>query len=147
MARHSSRVLLSVAVLGLVLGLSSCGEDDETAAPATTSSPSPTASESTADTSPTASAEPEPEGTVIEITFADGTVTPSGERVEVEVGETITLAITADTPGELHAHTTEELTLEYPAGQSEQTLVLEQPGVVEVESHDLDQVVVQLQAS
>ena len=149
MSRHSSRVLLSVTVLGLALGLSSCGDDAETAAPATSASPSPTAAASTDGTSPTPSAEPEPEpeGTVIEITFADGTVTPSGERVEVELGEPITLAITADEPGELHAHTTEELTLEYPAGESEQTLVIEQPGVVEVESHDLEQVVVQLQVS
>lgn len=149
MKPRSSRVLIPVAVLGLALGLSSCGDDDEAAAPGASASSTPSAAESTVGTSPTPSAEPEPEpeGTVIKITFADGTVTPSGERVEVEVGEPITLAITADAPGELHAHTTEELTLEYPAGESEQTIVLDQPGVVEVESHDLEQVIVQLQAS
>ena len=53
----------------------------------------------------------------------------------------------AEEAGELHAHTTEELELAYPAGESEQTMVVDQPGVVDVESHDLDQIVVQLQVS
>ena len=148
MSRYTARVLLCVAGLGLSLGLTSCGDDTDSAAlptsSATTSTePSPTQPDESASEAP----EPEPTGTVIEITFADGTVTPAGDRVEVGVGEEITLAITADEPGELHAHTTEELTLEYPAGESEQKLVVEQPGVVDVESHDLDVVIVQLQVS
>ena len=63
------------------------------------------------------------------------------------VGQEIVFDITADEAGELHAHTTEELTLDYPAGESEQTMVVDQPGVVEVESHDIDQIIVQLQVS
>lgn len=146
MSRHPSRVLLCVAALGLSLGLASCGGETDTAEPT-----SPTATTSGATSSPSepqsSEAEPEPTGTVIEITVADGSVTPAGDRVEVGVGEEITLAISADEPGELHAHTTEELTLAYPAGESEQTLVVDQPGVVEVESHDLGVVIVQLQVS
>lgn len=123
MKTRSTRVLLPVAALGLALGLSACGEDDTAA--------------------PTSSDEP----VVVEVTFADGTVTPAGERVEVGVGQEVVFEITADEPGELHVHTTEETELAYPEGSSEQTLTVDQPGVVDVESHDLDQVVVQLQVS
>jgi hypothetical protein len=123
MKTRSTRVLLPVAALGLALGLSACGEDD-TAAPASSDEP-----------------------VVVEVTFADGTVTPAGERVQVDVGQEVVFEITADEAGELHAHTTEELELAYPEGTSEQTMTVDQPGVVDVESHDLDQVVVQLQVS
>lgn len=123
MKTRSSRVLLPVAALGLALGLSACGGDDA-AAPASSDEPA-----------------------VVEVTFADGTVTPAGERVQVGVGQEVVLDITADEPGELHVHTTEEMELAYPEGTSEQTLTVDQPGVVDVESHDLDQVVVQLQVS
>ena len=123
MKTRSTRVLLPVAALGLALGLSACGEDD-TAAPASSDEP-----------------------VVVEVTFADGTVTPAGERVQVDVGQEVVFEITADEAGELHAHTTEELELSYPEGTSEQTMTVDQPGVVDVESHDLDQVVVQLQVS
>lgn len=152
MSRHSTRVLHCVAALGLGLVLTACGDETGTATPAT-SSPTTATSEPTTDSSsqesdePSETAEPEPTGTVVDITFADGSVTPAGDRVEVGVGEEVVLRIDADAPGELHAHTTEELTLAYPAGRSEQVIVVDQPGVVDVESHDLGVVIVQLQVS
>ncbi len=123
MSRIPTRVLSLGAALLLPLALASCGSDDEPDAGTTT------------------------EPLVIEVTVADGSIDPKGDRIQVGVGQEIVFDITADEAGELHAHTTEELTLDYPAGESEQTMVVDQPGVVEVESHDIDQIIVQLQVS
>lgn len=83
---------------------------------------------------------------VVDVTFEGDTVTPHGERVEVAVGQDVELAVTADEPGEIHVHSTPEQELEYAAGESTVTIKgIDQPGVVEVESHELDQVIVQLE--
>lgn len=89
----------------------------------------------------------DPAGTTIEITFAEGDVTPKGERVEVEHGQPVRFDISADEPGTLHVHTTPEQEIEYAAGDSTHEITVDQPGVVEVESHELDLVLVQLQVS
>jgi hypothetical protein len=81
----------------------------------------------------------------IEVVFADGTVTPNGERVEVGAGDKIELVVKADAGGEIHVHADPEQTLEYGAGTTTLPITIDQPGVVEVESHDLDQVIVQLE--
>ena len=83
----------------------------------------------------------------IEITFTGDSVEPNGERVEVERGQEITLVVKADEPGELHVHTEPEKELAYDAGTTELTLTIDEPGVVDVESHDLEVVVVQLEVS
>ena len=74
-------------------------------------------------------------------------MSPSGERVKVGVGETVTLLVTSDRPGEIHVHSTPEQELGYDAGTTELTLTIDKPGVVEVEDHDADLVLVQLQVS
>ena len=81
----------------------------------------------------------------IEITFADGDVTPSGERVEVGVGQPIDLEVTADEAGEIHVHSEPEQELEYAEGETTLKLQIDRPGIVEVESHDLDKVIVSLE--
>lgn len=87
-----------------------------------------------------------PDAQVVEVTFEGDTVTPHGERVEVAVGQDIDLKVTADEPGEIHVHSSPEQELEYDAGESTVTITgIDQPGVVEVESHQLDQVIVQLE--
>ncbi|GEP39502.1 hypothetical protein NPS01_31650 [Nocardioides psychrotolerans] len=83
----------------------------------------------------------------IEITFEDGTVTPNGERVEVGAGQPVDLVVKADEPGEIHVHSEPEQQFEYAAGTTTLKLTIDQPGVVEVESHDLEQVIVQLEVS
>ena len=125
MSRIPTRVLSLGAALLLPLALASCGSDEE----------------------PGAGTDGTTEPLVIEVTVADGSIDSKGDRIQVGVGQEIVFDITADEAGELHAHTTEELTLDYPAGESEQTMVVDQPGVVEVESHDIDQIIVQLQVS
>lgn len=81
----------------------------------------------------------------IEVTFENGTVEPSGERVEVAVGQRVDLVVTADTGGEIHVHSKPEQELEYAEGTTTLPLTIDKPGVVDVESHDLDQVIVQLE--
>lgn len=83
----------------------------------------------------------------IDIEFSNGSVTPKGERVEVKAGEPVELVVKADEPGELHVHSTPEQELKYGAGTTMLKLTIDQPGVVDVESHDLDVVVVQLEVS
>jgi plastocyanin len=86
-------------------------------------------------------------GTTVHITIKDGKVTPSGDRVKAKVGETITLHIDADVSGEIHVHSTPEQELEFAKGTSTKKLTIDQPGIVDVEDHALDQVIVQLEVS
>jgi hypothetical protein len=94
---------------------------------------------------------PTPGGTepeVIDVVFEGDTVSPSGERVEVSRGQEVQLAITADAPGEIHVHSDPEQELEYAEGTTTVTIQgIDQPGTVDVESHDLDKVIVQLEVS
>ncbi len=81
----------------------------------------------------------------IEITVSGDTVTPNGERIEVDVNQPIDLVVTADKPGEIHVHSEPEHEFEYQAGTETFKMAIDKPGVVEVESHTLDKVIVQLE--
>ena len=81
----------------------------------------------------------------IDITFKGESVTPQGESVKVKAGDPLKLHITADKAGEIHVHSSPEQELTYPAGTTDKTLTLDQPGVVDVESHTLDKLILQLQ--
>ena len=121
MLRSKSRAVAAVTTLLLVLGTSACGDDDSGGGGGTD------------------------EVKTIEITFADGDVSPSGERVEVGVGQPVDLEVTADEPGEIHVHSEPEQSLEYGEGETTLKLQIDRPGIVEVESHDLDKVIVSLE--
>lgn len=128
----SGRGLARLAPLVLVLaaGLTACGGND--ADPASTGSSSPSASS-------------DGDSVSIDVTREGDTFTPNGERVELEVGQTLVLTITADVAGEMHVHSTPEQEVSYDAGTSEHEITIDRPGVVEVESHDPDTVVLQLE--
>jgi hypothetical protein len=81
----------------------------------------------------------------IDITFSGDSVEPNGERVEVDAGQKVELVVKADAPGEIHVHSTPEQELEYGKGTTTLTLTIDQPGVVEVESHDLEKTILQLE--
>jgi hypothetical protein len=137
------RHILTAGALACVLALGAgCGDDDTTATE-TTATPSETAT--TPEESPSPSEEATPEGTRIEVTLEDGKVTPSGDRVQATAGEPITFVITADAPGELHVHSAEGTEIEFEPGTSEHEVTVAQPGVVEVELHDPELIVVQLE--
>jgi len=117
------RALAATTVLVVsLLGLSACGGDDETPAPTTP--------------------------VTIEVTIEGDSVTPNGDRVDVAVGQSVVLEVTADAPGEIHVHSEPEQELEYDAGTTTLTLEpIDKPGVVDVESHDLEKTIVQLEVS
>ncbi len=129
------------------LAVTACGSEDSGAsdepdkpkASATEASPTDQASPSTKPT------KKKPSGTTINITFKGDKVDPNGVEKKVKAGKPITLHIVADAPGELHVHSSPEQEIEYPKGTTDETLKIDQPGVVEVESHHLDTVIVQLE--
>ena len=82
---------------------------------------------------------------VVQITFKDGEVTPSGDRIDVETGQEIEFDVTADEPGEIHVHSEPEEEFEYDAGDKTFTFEIDRPGLVTVESHTYDKVIVQLE--
>ena len=120
------RALATLAALTLTLGATAaCGGDDS-------SSPSGSGS----------SDEPQ----VIEVTVDGDSVTPNGDRVEVQHGQPIELEVTADAPGEIHVHSDPEQELEYDKGTSTVEIEpIDAPGIVDVESHTLDKTIVQLE--
>jgi hypothetical protein len=83
--------------------------------------------------------------TSINITIKDGKVTPHGDRVKATVDKPITLHIDADSAGEIHVHSTPEQEIEFPKGTSTKKLTIKQPGIIDVEDHALDKVIVQLE--
>jgi hypothetical protein len=121
----------------LCLLVSACGSDE----PSGTDEPTKEKSSATA----TAKPSKKPSGTTINITFKGDTVKPSGVEKKVKAGKPITLHIVADKPGELHVHSSPEQEIEYAAGTSTKKLTIDQPGLVEVESHHLDKLIVVLE--
>ena len=128
----------SAAALVLALSLTACSSDKKSggAAPETELSATPAAQVSTA---------PSADARVIAIKLTGGTVDPDGTEVSVKAGQPIVLQINADAAGELHVHSSPEKHIEFPAGGSEITLELDQPGVVDVEDHALDKLIVKLE--
>jgi hypothetical protein len=136
---HARNMVVS-ALLVATVGLTGCAsKDDATGDPADSTS-SPT---STTTTEPTD--QPTDEGQLIMVTITGDTVSPNGKKIDVKADEPVILDITADAPGEIHVHSTPEQEIEYDAGHSTHTLTFNRPGVVEVESHNLEKVIVQLQ--
>jgi hypothetical protein len=145
---RATRLAPLALTLLLALGVTACGDDGTTepgSAAEETSSATSSPSESVSPSPSESTQAPEPSRPTIEITFEGDTVDPNGERVAVPMGEEIDLVITADQPGELHVHSTPEQEVSFGAGTSTHTLVIDQPGIVEVESHDPALVVVQLE--
>lgn len=135
-----------LAVAALALTLTACGgtvdeeAGDASPAPAPSSSaatPSDDTSTATSDdTSTNPSAPAAEQGLEVDVEIADGSVTPSGKRVEAAVGEPITLNVTSDAEAEIHVHSTPDEEFEIEPGTSQHTFTIDTPGVVEVELHD-----------
>lgn len=117
------RLIASVAVLVSTLAVTSgCGDDEQP---------------------PSGNGEP----VSIEINFEDGTVSPRSAERTIPRGSDIELVIEADQPGELHVHSSPEQQIDYGVGTTTIPVKLsnQPPGVVDIESHQLDVIVIRLE--
>ncbi|TQL67209.1 hypothetical protein FB381_1082 [Nocardioides albertanoniae] len=121
-------------------------------APATTPTPAQSSSPSTGDqaASPARSSsspvQQEPEGPVVEVSISGKSVTPKGTRIQAKVGEPVTFVVTSDRAGGLHVHSSPEQTPEFSEGTTTIQVTIDKPGVVEVEEHESDALIVQIEA-
>jgi hypothetical protein len=133
--------LPTAVALVVCLGLAACG-GPTAPGPATSTAPSPSTSVATAEPAPSAdSGDP----VVVDITIADGRVTPNGEKVAVAVGQEVELNVTSDVDDEIHAHTDDAdgYELEVKAGvPTTGRLTVSSAGSFEVESHHLEKIIV-----
>jgi len=119
------RALAALALVVCTTGVAGCGDDD------------PSSEDGSGKDLPTKT---------IEVTFEGDSVTPNGDRVEVEVGQDIELVVKAETEGEIHVHSDPEQELEYGSGTTTLApFTIDKPGIVEVESHALEKTIVQLE--
>lgn len=96
-------------------------------------------------TSPGLSPEPTQEGTVVELSYAEGEVSGNTGRVEVPLGGTVVLRVTSDVQEEIHVHGVDEY-VDLPPGQTtEASFVVDIPGVFEVELHGAGMLMTKLQ--
>ena len=131
-----STLVILAALVATAPALTACSGDS--------SSRSDTSSTSSTGSS---SASPATGGTTVDITIKAGKVTPNGDRVKATVGAPVTLHIDADKPGELHVHSSPEQEIAFKAGTSTKKVTIDRPGIVDVEDHALEQVIVQLEVS
>ncbi|MGI9156428.1 MAG: hypothetical protein ACR2FG_07300 [Marmoricola sp.] len=120
--QRPKRRLLAVLVLASVgaVALAGCGSSGSTASGATTQK--------------------------IAITIKGTAVSPKNKRIAVPVDKPITLTITSDRSGELHLHSSPEQHIEFTSGTTVRTITLTVPGVVELEEHQSDTLLAQLEA-
>ena len=129
--------MVVATLLGLGLGACSSAAEPTDPAPSV-----PAASSSPAASSPAAGA------LTVDITIAGGDVLPNGQKLDVAVGQQVVLNVTSDEDDEIHAHTGGDgYELEVSAGvPTTGTFTLDSAGSFEVESHELEKVIVVVNA-
>jgi plastocyanin len=119
---------IAALLFAAALLLSGCGGDTGTVS----SSPTPAVKDSSG-------------AVVVDIAVKGGTVTPQGDRVDVKVGQKVTLHITSDTDEAIHVHSEPEHEYEVgPGDDVEKSFTIDTPGQVAVEAHHLDVTIAQL---
>lgn len=82
---------------------------------------------------------------VLDVTIIDGEVTPRGARVELKVGQPLTLSVYSDATDQLHVHTDPEQEFAVKAHRNQRfTFTVDQPGKVAIEVHDVDVVIAEV---
>ena len=132
------RRLATLAATVSLIVASACGSGDE---PEITPSPEATGS-SSATTAPT---QAPVDGVRVEISITESGTTPAGDRVDVGVGEPVTLVVTSQIVDEVHVHSDPEVSIDVEPGQTiERTFTIDRPGQVAVESHETGATILQL---
>jgi hypothetical protein len=143
-AKAKGALICGVVTLGLlVCGCTGTARPQAATSPAGSASASPSPAES-----PTSSSASASNTMTIDITIANGKTTPSGEKINVPVGEKVILNVTSDTDDEIHAHIGGPgYELAVKAGTpAEGEFTIDSPGSFEVESHHLEKIIVILNA-
>ncbi len=130
---------LGVAVLVLLAACASGSDSAKTADSSTATSGSPSAG--------IASGEPNPAApvVVVNVSVRDGKVAPEPHRVDVKLGANVRLQVTSDEDDVLHVH---GFDVEEPLEAGHTTtveLTADQPGVFEVETHETELELLQLE--
>jgi hypothetical protein len=137
-ARSTSGKLLVVAIVSAAS--TACGS---------TPSPEPArqpAASQTATAAPSAGAPATSLQTVIDVTIADGTVTPTNAQAQAVARQPIVLAVSSDVADELHVHSVPEHSFDVAAQPDQRfEFTVEVPGRVDVELHDLHRTVVTIE--
>jgi predicted small lipoprotein YifL len=115
---------LAPVVLLLAAGLTACGGTEAT----------PPAASPTDDTA-----------VAVEVTRENDTFTPNGERVDLGINQPLEVTITSDVAGTFHIHSTPEQQIDYKVGTTTSEISINRPGVVELESHEPDSIIFQLE--
>ena len=136
--RRLATTLVSLTAAGLVAACSgtpaATPSDPASAVPSAATSAS--GSTSTAPSADASSASTPAGALVLDITLADGQVTPNGDKYDVTVGQTVVLNVTSDHDDEIHVHSEPEVEIEVKAGVPVSTqFVTQQSGSFEVEAH------------
>jgi plastocyanin len=120
----TTRLLVAAPVLALTLAglLAGCGGDD-------------------------GSADGKAASTDVDVTVDGDTISPTNEQLEIAVGDTVTLHVTADRSGELHVHSSPEQELEFEKGETDLPITLDKPGAVDVEEHASETLVLRILVS
>jgi hypothetical protein len=110
------RVLLgAMAALLIAVLAAACGDDGGSSGPTTTSGPIDTTG-----------------ATVIDVTFAGGSITGGGKR-SVSLGKPVVIKVTSDVADEVHLHSYDLKTEVAPGTPGTMTFVANRPGIFEVE--------------
>jgi hypothetical protein len=132
------------STLALFLALGGCADDPTDASPPDQAAPSPSESAPSSEKKPAKPKPEEPQGPVLEVAIDGDEVSPNSQRIELARGEPLVIEFRSDRAGELHVHSKPEQFVDFPAGSSTRELVVDVPGVVEVEEHETGIVVAQL---
>lgn len=141
-SRAATAVVGTVSAV-LALTLSACGGDPGNAGEI----PRRAAADLTAAPADQVTTKPSSEAKIVAITMDGRTIEPTALRMELELGQPLVLQIDASEAGQLHVHSTPEQVVAFPAGRSEITLTFDAPGVIAIEDHALDLLIVQLEVS
>jgi len=135
-----------------VLALSGCGDTtDEGTGTAGESSSAPSAeptgeqSEDPTDDATDGGSDDGPDDGAFEVEIEGGEIEPKGERVDVAAGEPVRIVVESDRPGEFHVHSSPEQYITFPRGESKVSFTVDTPGIVDVEEHEAEIVVLQLE--
>lgn len=125
-------IAATVVLTGAVLAAAGCSGSTEEPAAQTGASAAPALSDQQAP----------PARVVIDVTIANGQVTPVNQQVRAAVKQPIVIRVTSDAEDELHVHANPEHTFTVkPEPLQSFQFEVEVPGKVDVELHQLNRVV------